>query len=75
MSDWIPVNEATRKFGLSRATLYRLIAEGRVKRAKRAGDIRAYVSSGDLREATTLKVVAPATPPLTEQSARRRRRR
>lgn len=75
MSDWIPVNEATRKFGLSRATLYRLIAEGRVKRAKRAGDIHAYVSAGDLREATTLKVVEPATPTLTEQSARRRRRR
>lgn len=75
MSDWIPVNEATRKFGLSRATLYRLIAEGRVKRAKRAGDIHAYVSAGDLREATTLKVVEPETAPVTEQSDRRRRRR
>ncbi len=55
MSDWIPVSEATHRFGLSRATLYRLIAEGRVKRAKRAGDVRAYVSSADLKEATTLR--------------------
>ena len=70
MSDWIPVSEATRRFGLSRATVYRLIAEGRVKRAKRAGDIRAYVSSVDLKEATTLKPVdAPSGP---QRAARKR---
>lgn len=63
MSDWIAVSEATRRYGLSRATLYRLIAEGRVKRAKRAGDVRAYVSSADLRAATTLTVVEPSAKP------------
>lgn len=63
MSDWIPVSEATRKFGLSRATLYRLIAEGRVKRAKRAGDVRAYLSSADLKEATTLRPTEPLRGP------------
>lgn len=63
MSDWIPVSEATRKFGLSRATLYRLVAEGRVKRAKRAGDIRAYLSWADLKEATTLRPTEPRSGP------------
>ncbi len=59
MSDWLSVYDATRRFGLSRATLYRLISEGRVTRAKRAGDIRAYVSADDLKEATTLRPTPP----------------
>lgn len=69
MSDWIPVSEATHRYGLSRATLYRLIAEGRVKRAKRAGDARAYVSSADLKEATAFTVIEPPT-----RADRRRRK-
>lgn len=59
MSDWIPVGEATGAYSVSRATLYRLIAEGRVRRAKKAGDVRAYVHTGDLKQATTLRVVPP----------------
>lgn len=70
MSDWIPVAEATKKYSLSRATLYRLIAEGRVRRAKRAGDARAYVSVNDVKEATALKVIEPN---LRSSSAAQRR--
>lgn len=69
MSDWISVDDAKRRFRLSRATLYRLIAEGRVTRAKRAGDIRAYLSSADLKKATTLR----PTPPRTRAAPGRRR--
>lgn len=58
MSDWLPIGDATRRYKVSRATLYRLIAEGRVTRGKRAGDIRAYVSSADLKDATTIRPVA-----------------
>lgn len=70
MSDWVPVSEATRRYGLSRATVYRLIAEGRVKRAKRAGDVRAYVSAADLKEATTLRPTPQSSGP--ERVARKR---
>lgn len=59
MSDWIPVKEATTRYRLSRATLYRLISEGRVRRGKRAGDVRAYLSANDLKAATTIRTVAP----------------
>lgn len=70
VTDWIDVPEATRRFGLSRATLYRLIAEGRVRRAKRAGDVRAYVSSSDLKEATTLRPVNEWTRSLRPRGGR-----
>ena len=73
MSDWLPVDEAKKKFGLSRATIYRLIAEGRVQRAKRAGDVRAYVNATDLRDATTLKVTDPVAPRAPARKAARRR--
>ena len=58
MSDWLRIEDATRRYRVSRATLYRLIAEGRVTRGKRAGDIRAYVSSTDLKSATTIRATA-----------------
>ena len=74
MSDWIPVQDATERYGMSRATLYRLISEGRVRRGKRAGDVRSYVSSTDLKKATTIRAVVPNDRPL-RPSARRLRRR
>lgn len=70
VSDWIPVDEAARRYGLSRATLYRLISEGRVTRGKRAGDSRAYLSSADLKEATTIRAIEP-----TSRSVRASKRR
>ena len=57
MADWIPVREALRRFGLSRATLYRLIGRGTIARAKRAGDTRVYINVADLKRATTLRLV------------------
>jgi len=60
MSDWIPVQDATARYGVSRATLYRLISEGRVRRGRRAGDARSYVSSLDLKNATTIRAVGTA---------------
>jgi len=60
MSDWIPVQDATVRYGVSRATLYRLISEGRVRRGRRAGDARSYVSSMDLKNATTIRAVGSA---------------
>jgi len=59
MGDWIDVREAMRRSGLSRATLYRLIAAGKVRRAKRSGDLKAYVSASDLKDATSFRVVEP----------------
>ncbi len=59
MSDWLTIAEALRRSGLSRATLYRLIADGKLRRAKRAGDIRAYVSARDLKRVTTLRETPP----------------
>ncbi len=61
--DWVTVADAIRQFRISRATLYRLIAAGRVARAKRAGDARAYVSARDLKRATTLRVSPPKRSP------------
>jgi len=74
MSDWIPVRDATRRYGVSRATLYRLISEGRVKRGKRAGDVRAYVSSMDLRDATKIHLVSPKARSASAPKDRRRER-
>lgn len=75
MSDWISVGEATRKYAMSRATLYRLISDGRVKRAKRAGDQRAFVSAADLEAATTFRVVDPTRPAVTTRRKQGPRRR
>ena len=75
MSDWLPIQDATRRYGLSRATVYRLISEGRVTRGKRAGDSRAYVSSADLKEATTIRareLVGRRGRPATPRSRRRK---
>lgn len=55
MTAWLTVEEALRRFGMSRATLYRLISVGKVARAKRAGDVRAYVSLDDLKRVTALQ--------------------
>ena len=59
MKGWITVDEALRRSGVSRATLYRLIASGRVTRAKRAGDARAYVKLSELQHALTLRPTPP----------------
>lgn len=73
VSDWVPLEEATRRYGVSRATLYRLIAEGSVRRGKRAGDKRAFVSSADVKEVTTIRAIAPkARPPATPKRRPRR---
>ena len=56
---WIRVEEALRRSGVSRATLYRLISSGQVTRAKRAGDARAYVKTSDLDRALKLRPTAP----------------
>ncbi|HEX4744531.1 MAG TPA: helix-turn-helix domain-containing protein [Candidatus Limnocylindria bacterium] len=61
MKDWVTIDEAVRRSGMSRATLYRLIAAGRVTRAKRAGDARAYVKLSDLERARALRPT-PARP-------------
>ena len=74
MSDWIPLEDATRRYGLSRATLYRLIGEGQVARGKRAGDKRAYVSSADVKKATTIRVLAPGGSSRRRAKTRARRR-
>jgi len=57
--NWLTVRAALRQFGLSRATLYRLIAAGKVARARRAGDPEAYVSIRDLKRVTALRVRSP----------------
>jgi predicted DNA-binding transcriptional regulator AlpA len=72
MSDWLPIDEATRRYGVSRATLYRLIAEGRVQHGRRAGDRRAFVSSADIKEVTTIR---PIVPKLQKAPAAKRRPR
>ncbi|MHB8631888.1 MAG: helix-turn-helix domain-containing protein [Candidatus Limnocylindria bacterium] len=53
---WVTIREARERFGISRATIYRLIDSGQVARARRAGDIEAYVKVRDLQRATTLQV-------------------
>jgi len=73
MSDWVPLEDASRRYGISRATLYRLIAEGRVKRGKRVGDRRSYVSSADVKGLTSIRAVGPTVRP-TPASRRRPRR-
>ena len=57
--DWITVRNALVRFRISRATLYRLIGTGQVARAKRVGDVQAYVSVPDLKRATALQVRPP----------------
>jgi len=54
MADWVKVDEALRRFQISRATLYRLISRGAVTRVRRAGDAHVYVSQSDLQRATSL---------------------
>ncbi len=57
--DWITVRDALARFRISRATLYRLIGTGQVARAKRVGDVQAYVSVPDLKRATGLRLRPP----------------
>ncbi|MGH2820503.1 MAG: helix-turn-helix transcriptional regulator [Actinomycetota bacterium] len=56
---WLTAAEATKRYGLSRTTLYRLIWQGKVARATRAGDRRIYVSADDLKHATALRPIPP----------------
>lgn len=55
MPTWLTVAEARRRFGLSRTTLYRLLSSGTVRRVKRTGDPKIYLSADDLEEATLLR--------------------
>lgn len=71
MKDWITIDETLRRFGLSRATLYRLIASRKVTRAKRAGDVRAYVSAAEVRQATSLRPTPPVRKKGEQLSSRR----
>ena len=68
------MQDATRRYRVSRATLYRLIAEGRVRQGKRIGDRRSYVSSADVKSLTTVHAIEPSVV-RTSASKRRPRRR
>jgi excisionase family DNA binding protein len=62
LPDLITVREATQEFGLSRATLYRLLREGRLRRYGRQlgqgkGGPKTYVDRAEVKRLLRVRVV------------------
>ena len=67
-ADWLALPDAIVEFGLSRATLYRLIAAGEVGTGKRVGSRATYIRRTDLDRATRVR----PSPSKTRARARHR---
>jgi excisionase family DNA binding protein len=57
MPTWRSLDDAAAQTGISRRTLTRWVAEGKLRAYKRAGDRRRYVDLDDLRKLQELKPV------------------
>jgi excisionase family DNA binding protein len=57
MPTWRSLDEAAKQTGVSRRTLTRWVAEGKLRAYKRAGDRRRYVDLDDLRKLQQLRPV------------------
>jgi predicted site-specific integrase-resolvase len=55
--DVIPLVQAAAEFGVDRATLYRYLKAGRLKRYKRGMDRRTYVDRGELKKIVRPRVI------------------
>jgi hypothetical protein len=55
VSDLVSAPDAAREFGIARVTLNRLVRQQGIKRWKRAGDRRTYLSRADLKKALAFK--------------------
>jgi len=58
LPDWISIPDAAQESGLSRATLYRLLRQGKLRRYRRAaGRLRTYVDRAEVRRLTRVRPV------------------
>jgi excisionase family DNA binding protein len=58
LADLISIPEAASEFGLSRATLYRLLRQDKLRRYRRAaGRLRTYVDRAEVRRLTKVRPV------------------
>jgi hypothetical protein len=46
----MPLDEAERRYGLSRSTLFRWLREGKIKGYRKPRDRRTYVTGADIRK-------------------------
>ena len=57
--DLLSIDRAVDEFGVSRSTLFRLIADAKVSRYRRAGDRRSYVSRTEVSAVLEFRAVPP----------------
>jgi excisionase family DNA binding protein len=51
----VPIDEAARMYGVSRRTLFRLIAAGELAKFRRRGDRRSFVDAEQVRTAVAFR--------------------